>query len=111
MPVMLGAFETSLRSGSGGQDVKGPSLHKGCSGHSHGHCVKKERPSRDHLVMSRSCSLTPAPWDQATTSSSDDNEMQQRDQVWSSKPIFSLFWFLVVCYTRQIIIGEWNDTV
>ena len=91
MPVMLGAFETSLRSGSGGQDVKGPSLHKGCSGHSHGHCVKKERPSRDHLVMSRSCSLTPAPWDQATTSSSDDNEMQQRDQVWSSETIFSLF--------------------
>lgn len=55
MPVVFGSFETSLR----GQDSpRGDKrvLHKGCSGHLHGHGVKKERASRTPDVkFSKNC--------------------------------------------------------
>ena len=55
MPVVFGSFETSLR----GQDSpRGDKrvLHKGCSGHLHGHGVKKERASRTPDVkFSKDC--------------------------------------------------------
>ena len=61
MPVIFGpgyptgSFETSLR----GQDSPRPNrnvLHKGCSGHLHGHGVKKERASRTpEFKFSKDC--------------------------------------------------------
>ena len=45
--MMLGQFESSLRgraSWSGGEDpLQKKTLHKTCSGHAHGHGVRKER--------------------------------------------------------------------
>ena len=58
MPVMFGAFETSLRGGDSPSIDRKNKLHKGCSGHLHGHGVKKEKSVRDVVSASRSCSLT-----------------------------------------------------
>ncbi len=55
MPVMLGAFETSLRGGDS-PHVDRRLLHRGCCGSLHGHGVKKERSSVDHPKAGRSCS-------------------------------------------------------
>ena len=61
MPVVFGRFENSLRgqfeTSLRGQDSPRPDkkLHKGCSGHSHGNSVKKERPSRTLPVSSKDC--------------------------------------------------------
>ena len=57
MPVMLGAFETSLRGGDSPATERKAHLHKGCCGSLHGHGVKKEKSSRDVAPASRSCSL------------------------------------------------------
>ena len=43
MPVMLGAFETSLRGGDSPATERKAHLHKGCCGSLHGHGVKKEK--------------------------------------------------------------------
>ena len=55
---MFGAFETSLRGGDSPSIDRKNKLHKGCSGHLHGHGVKKEKSVRDVVSASRSCSLT-----------------------------------------------------
>ena len=57
MPVMLGAFETSLRGGDSPATERKAHLHKGCCGSLHGHGVKKEKSVRDVAPGSRSCSL------------------------------------------------------
>ena len=57
MPVMLGAFETSLRGGDSPSTERKVHLHKGCCGSLHGHGVKKEKSVRDVQTASRSCSL------------------------------------------------------
>ena len=46
MPVIWGPFESSLRSriGPGGEDLSQKKImHKTCSGHAHGHGVRKEK--------------------------------------------------------------------
>ena len=48
----FGAFEASLR-GRDSPSVDRRMLHKGCSGHLHGHGVKKERSVRDIPAVSR----------------------------------------------------------
>ena len=83
MPVLFGAnsFETSLR----GQDSpRGDKrvLHKGCSGHLHGHGVKKERASRTpDTKFSKNCCLND---DHQDGSSSDEAEKQQPRRSQSS---------------------------
>ena len=50
MPIMLGQFESSLRVASSpghGDPNEKKVMHKGCSGASHGHGVKKEKSVRD----------------------------------------------------------------
>ena len=59
MPVMLGAFETSLRGGDSPSVDRRAHMHKGCCGNLHGHGVKKERSTKEIPIVSRSCSLTP----------------------------------------------------
>jgi len=55
--IMLGAFESTLRSASAEErEGRRRLLHKGCSGHAHGHGVSKERPSLTHPKAGRSCS-------------------------------------------------------
>ncbi|TRY70221.1 hypothetical protein TCAL_17259 [Tigriopus californicus] len=55
MPVLLGAFETSLRGGDS-PHVDRKSLHKGCCGTLHGHGVAKEK-AQMKTPAGRSCSL------------------------------------------------------
>ena len=57
MPVIFGSFETSLRGQDSPRvDRKGAHHHKGCSGHLHGHGVKKERASRTpEFKFSKNC--------------------------------------------------------
>ena len=52
MPMNFGAFEASLR-GRDSPSVDRKMLHKGCSGHLHGHGVKKERSVRDIPAVTR----------------------------------------------------------
>ncbi len=54
MPVLLGAFETSLRGGDS-PSVDRKILHKGCSGDLHGHGVRKERSVRELPAVARGC--------------------------------------------------------
>ena len=75
MPVLFGrdSFEANLR----GQDSpRGDKrvLHKGCSGHLHGHGVKKERPSRTPNII-KNCSFLN---DDQDGSSSDEADKQPR---------------------------------
>ena len=74
MPVIFGSFETSLR----GQDSpRGDKrvLHKGCSGHLHGHGVKKERASRQVNISKDFCEK---PHEEG--SSSDEGDHKRRSQ-------------------------------
>jgi hypothetical protein len=74
MPAVLGAFETSLR---GHDSPRGDRrvLHKGCSGHLHGHGVKKERTSRTpEFKHSKTCCTY------NDASSSDESTQPRRSQ-------------------------------
>ena len=79
MPVVFGRFENSLRgqfeTSLRGQDSPRPDkkLHKGCSGHLHGHGVKKERPSRAP-VITKDC------WQSLNDGSSSDESNHPRTQ-------------------------------
>jgi len=79
MPVVIGLFDNSLRgqfeTSLRGQDSPSPDkkLHKGCSGHSHGNSVKKERPSRPLPVNSKDCCYNDG-------SSSDESNHPRRSQ-------------------------------
>ena len=66
MPMNFGAFEASLR-GRDSPSVDRKMLHKGCSGHLHGHGVKKERSVRDIPAVARHV--------HQDTSSSDESDL------------------------------------
>ena len=66
MPMNFGAFEASLR-GRDSPSVDRKHLHKGCSGHLHGHGVKKERSVRDIPAVTRHT--------HQDTSSSDESDL------------------------------------
>ena len=76
--MMLGAFETSLRNSPnvGRKAV----LHKGCSGHLHGHGVKKERPEMPKVV-GKTCSFD---FDQDSTPRSHRNAIPRRKDTVAS---------------------------
>ena len=67
MPFNFGAFEASLR-GRDSPSVDRKHLHKGCSGHLHGHGVKKERSVRDIPAVTRHAH-------HQDTSSSDESDL------------------------------------
>ncbi len=69
--MVFGAFETSLRGGDS-PSVDRKMLHKGCSGHLHGHGVKKERSLRDIPAVARHVCHPLGPHD---TSSSDESDL------------------------------------
>ena len=57
---MLGQFEASLRRrGGAGEGEEKAKKHSCCSGHAHGHGVRKERTVREVTRERRNCSLPP----------------------------------------------------
>lgn len=78
MPVLLGAFETSLRGGDS-PHVDRRSLHKGCCGTLHGHGVAKEK-AQMKIPAGRSCSLE----HQESSSSGDESFISNVPDILSS---------------------------
>lgn len=68
MPMHFGAFEASLRGRDSPSVDRKMHLHKGCSGHLHGHGVEKERSVRDIPAVTRRAHSQ-------DTSSSDESDL------------------------------------
>ena len=88
---MLGQFEASLRrkTSKDGEGEEKAKKHSCCSGHAHGHGVRKERSVREVTRERRNCSLPPE-------SSSDEGG---GEAFYSYSSSFSYSYFMLTSFT------------